>query len=637
MAIQEAIPPDHDAAIDHALRAIVEGTAPTTGVEFFRALVRHLTIALNVRFAFVAEFTDLDRRTRVRTLAYWKDNDFADNVEYDLEGTPCLRVAQGETVYLTRGVCTLFPEDKGLVALNVESYFGVPLLDASGRQLGHLAVLDDKPMAKEFRGMAILTIFAARAMAELNRQREEQARHDSEERLAAILASAMDAIVTLDDSHRVTLFNAAAEKVFRCPVARALGQPMEGFFSKRFNNLLQGYCLAVQPETVSHRQLWAPEGLTARRADGEEFPIEATISPLEAGGRRYYTIILRDITERRQAEEQLQKLHLENVYLQEVAQRHHDGDVVIGDSAAGRRVFEQVEQVAATDATVLLTGETGTGKEVVARAIHNASPRRSRLLVTVNCAALPGELIESELFGHEKGAFTGATAQRKGRFELADGGTLFLDEVGELTAPAQAKLLRALQEQAFERVGGTRTLKVNVRVIAATNRDLEEMVKAGQFRADLYYRLNVFPIRVPALRERAVDIPLLARHFLARFARRLGRPLRDIAPDSLERLRRYPWPGNIRELQNVIERAVILCKGRLLEVDNALDLRLAETPAAPANARTLVDIERAHILAVLEETRWMIEGERGAARILGLNPSTLRSRLQKLNIRKPRP
>ena len=292
--------------------------------------------------------------------------------------------------------------------------------------------------------------------------------------------------------------------------AQAIGQPFEPFLSKRFGNLLKGYCLAVQPATVTSQQLWAPEGLTARRHDGEEFPVEATLSPLKIEGRQFFTVILRDMTERWQSEATLKKLQLEKVYLQEEIKTRQSPDHIVGESPAMQEAFAYAEQVASTDSTVLLAGETGTGKSVIARAIHDMSERRDKLFVPVNCAALPGELVESELFGHEKGAFTGATTQRKGRFELADGGTLFLDEVGELTAGAQAKLLRVLQDQEFERVGGVQTLKVNVRLVAATNRDLAKMVKEGSFRADLYYRLNVFPIRMPSLSERPTDIPLLA-------------------------------------------------------------------------------------------------------------------------------
>jgi transcriptional regulator with GAF, ATPase, and Fis domain len=281
---------------------------------------------------------------------------------------------------------------------------------------------------------------------------------------------------------------------------------------------------------------------------------------------------------------------------------------------------------------VLIQGETGTGKELVARAVHEASARRGRPLVSVNCAALPRELVESELFGHEKGAFTGAAQQRRGRFELADGGTLFLDEVGELSAEAQAKLLRVLQEREFERVGGTHAVRVDVRMLAATNRDLQARMASGEFRADLFYRLNVFPIAISPLRQRREDIALLVQHLAEKVARRLGRSLEAVSPAFLARAEAHDWPGNVRELENVVERALIMSGGSLLDGSDLFSS--AERAKAVPSMTTLEDMERAYILRVLEGVDWQIEGERGAARILGLNPSTLRGRLRKLGIRK---
>jgi formate hydrogenlyase transcriptional activator len=373
------------------------------------------------------------------------------------------------------------------------------------------------------------------------------------------------------------------------------------------------------------------------------------------------------------------RLQAENVYLQEEIRAEHNFTEIVGQSSALREVLRQVDQVAPADSTALIMGETGTGKELIARAIHDRSPRQSRPLVKVNCGAISAGLVESELFGHVKGAFTGALTHRDGRFRLADGGTIFLDEVGELPLDTQVKLLRVLQEQEFEPVGSSSTVRVNVRIIAATNRDLGAAVAAGQFRRDLFYRLNVFPVQVPALRERLADLPLLVSFFLERFARKLGRPTKRVPDSVLRRLAEYDWPGNIRELQNVIERAILLSASDTLELaaDFApampspapvgappLPLCPADGPPVPSGATpgaatqagparqvrpsgaapldpadpagdALEDVERRHIESVLAQTGWRIEGEGGAAAILKLNPSTLRSRLQKLGVQRP--
>ncbi len=615
---------------DEILRLTMEGTSTVVGAAFFRSLVRHLALALRVRYAFVSEFAQV--KTRVRILAFWSGDKFLDGFEYDLEHTPCEQVLCGETRFYPSGVQQLFPKEDGLVELGVESYLAIPLTNAAGEVLGHLAMMDDRPMENNPRDMSVFRIFGARAAAELERKWTDDALQASEQRLAAILDSAMDAIITMDGTRRITLFNSAAERVFGCAAAWALGQPFDRFLSKPFRRILDQSLAA--PSDPARGQVWAPEGLTAVRANGEEFPVEATLSPTQVQGETLYTVILRDINERHRAEEKLSRLQLERRYLQEQAFGTDNFQNILGRCPAMQKVFTDIREVAHTSATVLLTGETGTGKELIARAIHDLSPRHDKILVKMNCAALPSELIESELLGHEKGAFTGATAQRKGRFELADGGTLFLDEVGELSLAAQAKLLRVLEEHEFERVGGTRTIRVDVRVVAATNRNLEEMVREGGFRADLFYRLHIFPVRVPPLRERKTDIPLLAEHFLAGFGQQLAKPLTAVSPRSLERLMRYDWPGNVRELRNVLERAAILAKGPVVDVDDMIVASHSPRPHEPT-ATTLAEVERAHIKQVLERTHWVIEGNQGAATMLGLNPSTLRFRIQKLGIKRP--
>ena len=335
---------------------------------------------------------------------------------------------------------------------------------------------------------------------------------------------------------------------------------------------------------------------------------------MQSGGQWLLTLILRDVDERQQAEAELRKLQSEISYLQQEARIHFSVDEMIGTSTPLRKVLQSIERVAGTDSTVLVTGETGTGKELVARAIHTLSPRAGRVLVKVNCAALPAGLVESELFGHEKGAFTGALARKTGRFELAHGGTLFLDEIGDLPLELQAKLLRVLQEGEFERVGGTETLQCDVRLIAATHRDLEQEIAAQRFRSDLYFRLNVFPIHVPALRERPADIPLLAWHFAQQYCRKLGRRIETITPATLRALTEYHWPGNVRELENVIERAVIITRGDTLELGEWPPTHAGFAAASPA--RRLADVERRHILEVLEATRWRVSGANGAAALL---------------------
>jgi formate hydrogenlyase transcriptional activator len=310
----------------------------------------------------------------------------------------------------------------------------------------------------------------------------------------------------------------------------------------------------------------------------------------------------------------------------------HHGEEIIGASPAFKEVLRQVEVVAPTDATVLLQGETGAGKECFARAVHQLSARRNRPFVTVNCAAIPTGLLESELFGHERGAFTGALARTLGRFELAHQGTLFLDEIGDLPLELQPKLLRVLQEHVFERVGSARTQRVDVRLVVATNRELAQMVDAGQFRADLYYRLNVFPITVPPLRQRSEDIPLLVRHFVRHYARQLRKRIDTIPAEAMEALTHYHWPGNVRELQNVIERAVILSPGPTLHLAvGQLPPRRPDT-GSPAKVRTLEEVEREHILSVLQDTKWVIGGPHGAAARLGLRRTTLLYRMEKLGI-----
>jgi len=356
---------------------------------------------------------------------------------------------------------------------------------------------------------------------------------------------------------------------------------------------------------------------------------------------------VQDITERKKAEFALRdalsevdklknRLQRENIYLQEEIKTEHNFDSIITANSELKKVLRKIEQVASTSSTVLILGETGTGKELFARAIHNISDRRDRPLVKVNCAALPANLIESELFGHEKGAFTGAMARKIGRFEVADKGTIFLDEIGDLPLDLQAKFLRVLQDGEFERVGDPTTIKVDVRVIAATNRSLEEDIRNGTFREDLYYRLNVFPITIIPLRERRNDIPLLVNHFVKKYSARIGKKIEMVSQELMEDLNSYDWPGNVRELENVIERAVILTGSDSLQIDDLPHGLIKKRDQDISDSGRLQEIEKTHILKILKECNWVIDGKRGAAKRLGLPPSSLRDRMKKLGLKRPR-
>ncbi|MCI0364981.1 MAG: sigma 54-interacting transcriptional regulator, partial [Phycisphaerales bacterium] len=370
-----------------------------------------------------------------------------------------------------------------------------------------------------------------------------------------------------------------------------------------------------------------------RKDNGKPIWIQWWSKPDPSG--HYTRTMFVDITDRVLMEQEQARLRAQNLYLREEIKSAHNFDEIVGRSAAIQSLLANVRRVAATDASVLIRGETGTGKELIARAVHSASKRRDKPLIKINCAALPAGLVESELFGHEKGAFTGAIAKRIGRFELADGGTIFLDEIGEIPMEVQVKLLRVLQEREFDRVGGKSPIKVDVRVIAATNRDLFRAVAEKTFREDLFYRLNVFPLLIPPLRERAKDIPLLVSFLTDKYMLRIGKRVEGISAQSMHRLRSYRWPGNIRELENVIERAIILADGPVIEIDPEMlpGSTEPETGAAgPTAGTSLEEVERRHIVAVLKQTNWVIEGPNGAAKILDLRPSTLRYRMKKLGV-----
>jgi len=634
---------------DRVLWAISEGTATSTGDDFFRNLARSAAQALGARYAFVAETLNPDES---RSLAYWEGVEFGAQFSYRFPGTPCQRVAQGNVCTTCSGLWQKYPQDKWLKRIGAESYVGVPIKHVAGRVLGHIAVLHTEPMQATEEDIAVLRIFAARACSELERlrlfERMEAQIHENEARLSDLFDEAPIAYVNEGLDSKFIRANKTAMKILGITpedVPHTYGKdlvPNTPDAQRRLKEAFESIGKGIDTSGVV---------LELRRKDnGKPIWIQWWSRPDPSG--TYTRTMFVDITERVLMEQEKAQLEAQNTYLQEEIRTEHNFSEIVGNSAELRGVLKQVEQVAHTDSTVLILGETGTGKELIARAIHDRSQRKRRPLVKVNCGAISAGLVESELFGHVKGAFTGALANRDGRFKLADGGTLFLDEVGELPMDTQVKLLRVLQEQEFEPIGSSKTIKVDVRVVAATNRDLAEAVQQGKFRADLYYRLNVVPVRIPALRERMADIPLLVLFFMERFAKKLAKQLKHVGDETMKRLTKYSWPGNIRELQNVIERAAILSESDTLELAgdfqpvspqppavataSPVKAHASPVPAAPAPASgSLIDVERQHIESVLQKTNWMIEGARGAAKILNLNPSTLRSRMQKLGIKRP--
>lgn len=482
----------------------------------------------------------------------------------------------------------------------------------------------------------------------LQRLQDLQRHHES------ILQSTGDGIYGLDCQGHTTFVNAAA--------ARMVGWEHEELIGKSQHDMIHHTKIDGTPFDKKECSIYAAfkdgkvhhvEDEVFWRKDGTSFPIEYMSTPIHDENNKLIGAVVsfNDITRRKEAEVALKstnselkealsevrqlkvRLEQENKYLQQEIKLTHNFEEIISQSKKFKKVLGQVEQVAKTNATVLILGESGTGKELIARAVHNISKRKNRPMVKVNCATLPATLIESELFGHEKGAFTGAIARKVGRFELANEGSIFLDEIGEIPIELQSKLLRVLQEGEFERLGNSNTMKVDVRVIAATNVNLQEAVVKGTFREDLYYRINVFPIIMPPLRERKEDIPLLTRHFLLKYNTQFGKKIEVITERVIDSLMNYSWPGNVRELENVIERAVIISPENKLEIGDAIPKTSNET--LEENIVTLADNEKSHILKILKHTNWRISGQNGAAKILALNRTTLEARMKKLGIERP--
>ena len=630
---------------DAVLRNIVEGTVTHTGEQFFRSLVENMRQALGTQGAWITEYIPETRK--LRGIAFLMGGEWIEDYEYDIAGTVCEKVILENTfVHYPDNIIDFFPDNPTLKESSAVSYMGVPLKDIDGKALGYIAVLDTKPIPEDPRLVGIFNIFAARAAAELQRLRAEAQVREREQKLSGLFDSVMDTIIELEAGARVKMINPAGEDLFGLSAQQMQGRNLTEFITDASSVKLMELLKQLHLLPEDKRSLWIPGGLNAMTGNGAELSTEATLSGFEVEGQPFYTLILRNVNDRLEAEHKINTLVYEAQYLQEEIKELQNFNEIIGNSKAIKKVLNEIKQVAGTDATVLVTGETGTGKELVARAIHAESKRKDRLLLKVNCAAISPSLMESEFFGHEKGAFTGATSKREGRFSLADGGTIFLDEIGELPLDLQSKLLRVLQEGEFEPVGSSKSIKVDVRVICATNRDLRQMVEDKKFREDLYYRLDVFPIDIPPLRDRGDDITLLASVFSEKCVKRFGKKIDPLSANCIQRLLDYHWPGNIRELQNVIERAIITSPNSKINLDQILsgtyrtkynkEINTAkESSKTILTERELKELECQNLIRALESTEWRIYGTEGAAELLGMNPSTLRSRIKTFGIKRP--
>jgi formate hydrogenlyase transcriptional activator len=620
---------------EEILRTVSEATSGLVGEDFLKELARHITMTLTMRYALITECAN-DEKTRLRTICYVDGEKLLDNIEYDTAGIPCEIIMEGKDFFMSTGVQEKYPKEAG-----IEAAVGVPIYSSkSGEIIGHILAIDPNPVTTEKNQTAILKIFAARAGAELERMRAEEKLKiananlevllkESEERFRDLFEEAPIAYVHEGLDSKFIKANRAAMRILGIKaedIPTTYGKdfiPNTPDAMRRFNEAFESVGRGTDTSGLT---------LELRRKDnGKPIWIQWWSNP-DPGGQFTRTMFV-DITEKVLMEQEQARLKAQNQYLQEEIKLTYNFEEIISKSKDFQKVLQQIEQVASTDATVLILGESGTGKELIARAVHNISNRSKRPLVKVNCATLPANLIESELFGHEKGAFTGAMERKIGRFELADGGSIFLDEIGELPVELQAKLLRILQEGEFERLGNPKTMKVNVRVIAATNRNLQQAIEKKEFREDLYYRLNVFPITCPPLRKRKEDIPLLVKHFCQKHETKIGKKITQVSPAVLDALMAYDWPGNIRELENIIERALILSPGNKLEYGEWVPANNnSAVPGVIPSATTLADVEKQHITDVLKKTNWKVSGEKGAAKILGLNPTTLEARMKKLGI-----
>jgi transcriptional regulator with GAF, ATPase, and Fis domain len=620
-----------------------EAISLLTGEAFFKELVKSISKANAVDGVWVTEYHK--EQNSMTTLAFFHSDHYVTNFTYLIDGTPCEQVINSPViVHYSEKIYDLFPLDhKMLNAFKGESYVGASLHDDNGEVIGSVAVLNSAPLKRSDDISTVIRIIKSRAEAELQRLKREREILQRENQLRGLINGVQDLLINMNHTGQVVMLNSTAESMLGIDSNGRSAYHIATFLSDGSKSKLLTLIESLTGKKSEDGYVWIPGVLEMHSLAGVTFDVEGTLSRYELNSKIYYTLVLRSRDDKAESGEKIKQLIDQTEYLREELEDIKQNNQLVGESTPVKRLLQNVYMVAHTDATVLITGETGTGKELIARHIHMTSGRKDKPMITVNCGAIPATLIESEFFGHAKGAFTGATAERKGRFQLAHGGTIFLDEIGELPPDLQVKLLRVIQESEFEPVGSSKTVKVDVRIIAATHRNLFELSKEGKFREDLYYRLNVFPIESPPLRERGEDVVLIANTFINRYSKRVNKKINPLTEHQKKILKSYTWPGNIRELQNIIERSVILAQNGILDLTTTLGVgkRKEEIVSNVDTERILtkdefLEFEKQNIIRALKAANWKVSGKDGAAALLHMVPSTLSSRIAALGIKVPK-